>query len=40
MNLERILTAASMMLLGATTAIALCKFCPGFWAWIVGGMLG
>lgn len=37
--LQRILTAVSMALLGATIAIGLCKFCPGFWAWIVGGIL-
>lgn len=30
-----VMLVITYMLLGFTLGIALCKFCPGFWEWIV-----
>lgn len=39
MNFENVIWNIAMFLLGVTVAIGLCKFCPGFWPWVAGGIL-
>lgn len=37
--LKKVLTAASYIAIGFALGIGLCKFCPGFLGWVMGGIL-
>lgn len=37
-TLKSIITAASYIAIGLALGIGLCKFCPGFLGWVMGGI--
>lgn len=37
--LKNIVLAASYIAIGLALGIGLCKFCPGFLGWVMGGVL-
>lgn len=38
-DLERVLIISAAMIFGVAVGIGLCKFVPGFWKWVMGGIL-